>query len=173
MKVQPDDVPFNIEPLILFDPEYDFYWWRGRIDKNFKCPYGKIGDVLWVRETWFKMDGQFIYKADVKYPKSLKWKPSIFMPREACRLRIEITDIRVERLHDISQEDAIKEGIECIEKAPVGDGNLYRYYLGRNIDGVRFGVLNPIESFKSLWQSINDNWDKNPFVWVIEFKKIN
>jgi hypothetical protein len=169
MKVQPDDVPFNIEPLILFDPEYDFYWWRGRIDKNFKCPYGKIGDVLWVRETWFKMDGQFIYKADVKYPKSLKWKPSIFMPREACRLRLEITDIRVERLHDISEEEAIKEGIQYIGNYPEHGVDIYKHYWAHNI----VGVQNPIESFKSLWQSINDNWDKNPFVWVIEFKKIN
>jgi hypothetical protein len=87
-----------------------------------KSPYGITGDRLWVRETWAIADDsygsqRFYYKADgiprdLFDPEGFKWKPSIHMPKEVCRLRLEVTDIRVERLQDISEEDAISEGIE-------------------------------------------------------------
>ena len=95
-----------------------------------------------------------------------KWKPSIFMPKEACRLFLEVTDIRVERLQDISEEDAISEGIERLK--PDGDLSYKSYAV--DYDACVF----PIVSYQTLWQKINgkESWDENPFVWVIEFKKL-
>jgi len=146
-----------------------------------------IGDVLWVRETWNTLTSyvetpdysvisvrDFVYKADDD--RFDKWKPSIFMPKEACRIRLLIKDIRVERLQDISEEDAIAEGIER-----EGDG--FKAY--RKIHSGRHkGEPHPWNSvsnrsartsYEELWESINGegSWDKNPWVWVIEFEKIN
>jgi len=119
------------------------------------CPYGQIGDVLWVRETWCENNHairKYMYKADVERHSSLvpKWKPSIFMPREACRIRLEITNIRVERLREISESNAISEGI------------------------IHNSMNDPRIEFQWLWQSINgiESWELNPYVWVIEFKKL-
>jgi hypothetical protein len=136
--------------------------------ENKTCPYGKVGDILWVRETFCDMDcsiNGFAYKADFKNDCSWKWKPSLFMPKAACRIFLEITDIRVERLQDISKEDAISEGIEKFD----GENNWKGYFKG---DYAYF--KNPILSFTSLWRSINgfDSWDANPFVWVISFISI-
>ncbi|HEY9363866.1 MAG TPA: hypothetical protein VIQ00_11425, partial [Chitinophagaceae bacterium] len=134
-----------------------------------KCPYGKIGDVLWVRETSrinyeeYNIPGGISfkkiieYKADYKNDTSIrKWKPSIFMPKAACRIFLEITDIKVERLQDISGEDAINEGVKVTSMWPLCIGDAYR-------------------AFKSLWQKINgkNSWEVNLFVWVISFRKIN
>lgn len=161
---------------------------------NSLCPYGQIGGVLWVRETSFETSsGYFLYKADeqggaiplgvdeddhvVWEPiKNYKWKPSIFMPKEACRLFLKITDIRVERLDDISEHDALKEGIE--RRDFHGDEE-FKDYRSNN-DGLLFKnggddtyYLNPRDSFISLWQSINgeQSWNDNPFVWVLEFER--
>lgn len=119
------------------------------------CPHGKTGDRLWVRETWHpdssKIDGSPAYKADVDYDTSdCKWKPSIYMPRKASRIDLEITGIRVERLHDISEEDCRAEGIIITDAL-----TLWRAY-------------------QSLWESINgkSSWGLNPWVWVIEFRRI-
>lgn len=87
-----------------------------------KCPYGKAGDVLWVRETFTPSNAtignKFFYKADDNGALDLtgSWKPSIFMPKEACRLFLKITSIRVETLHKITNEDALAEGIKKIHK---------------------------------------------------------
>lgn len=107
---------------------------------------------------------QFVYKASVhsdwmEYAKEkygYKWKPSIFMPKEAARIFLRVTDLRLERLHDISEEDAIAEG------CPYGKGNgSIDYALGN-------------KHFPTLWANINGekNWDDNPYVWVISFEKI-
>jgi hypothetical protein len=97
-----------------------------------------------------------------------KWKPSIFMPRVASRLTLEITGIRVERLRDISEGDAKAEGINRISN--IGPCRAF----GWQDYGIGPGLFNPIDSYKSLWESINgkDSWNKNPYVWVITFKKI-
>ena len=81
-----------------------------------------------------------------------KWKPSIFMPREACRIFLKVTNVRVERLQDISDHDVIAEGI-VMEKTP---------------------FIEPCNAFASLWESINGigSWALNPWVWVYEFKQI-
>lgn len=180
------------------------------IGDGFKCPYGKVGDVLWVRETYVRAclseDGEgpvegeqwkYWYKADDEWTKhdwhnpnvdgpvdSPRWKPSIHMPRAAARIFLEITDIRVERLQDISEEDAKAEGVQpntCEDpsKCPsslkgngcCGDGEYINYMSG--IDGEP--AYSAIESFQSLWQSINgeQSWNDNPFVWVISFKVLS
>lgn len=92
------------------------------------------------------------------------------MPRQASRITLEITNVRVERLQDISDEDAVKEGIEVIHMAEPTVPIYKRYDLKENK-----GTTNPFLSFQTLWKSINgkDSWDANPWVWVIEFKKIN
>ena len=96
---------------------------NGLFMDGLKSRFGKSGDTLWVRETWLKCQDGFIYRADhygddkltsengKTFNKSVKWHPSIFMPKVACRIRLHITDIRVERLQDISEEDTIAEGI--------------------------------------------------------------
>lgn len=144
-------------------------------------PYGQIGDRLWVRETWriekenpirdlntlaiIDYDNPTImYKAD-KLPhiqEILKpyWKPSIFMPRWTSRITLEITDIRVEKLQDINRHDINQEG------TPQNIAGKLSY---RN-DGYQ-----RLEDFRLLWDSINGKkypWSSNPWVWVIEFKKL-
>jgi hypothetical protein len=127
----------------------------------FKCPYGKVGDLLWVRETFTEEAclTAICYKADfpIVWPKELtdgeeiiqeakdyRFKPSIFMPKWASRITLEITNIRVERLQDISEEDKIAEG----------------------------GTAD--KPFGTIWKKINITegirWQDNPFVWVLEFK---
>jgi hypothetical protein len=128
-----------------WDKEAIDHWTGG------KCPYGQVGDVLWVRETW-KWDiftgGYFaLYRADYSTNFGAKWKPSIHMPFEACRLFLKITNIRVERLQEITCKDVLAEGMDSGHDS----------------------------SFITLWQSINGakSWDSNPWVWVIEFKRIS
>jgi hypothetical protein len=136
---------------------------------NNNCPYGQPGDILWVRETFSQVaEDRFIYKVDGdKHPLDWPWKPSIHMPRAACRLRLEILSITVEKLQDISEEDAIREGIEpqpAFENIPQ-----WKDYTN---NGCTTGW--PCVSFASLWQSINgkESWDANPFCWVINFRKL-
>lgn len=132
-----------------------------------KCPYGKVGDHLWVRETWAEckhvtINGSptALYKSTYIQPSKFpeftpKWRPSIFMPRWASRIDLEITGLRAERIQNITEEDAIAEGIE--QKEP------------NNVVSAKY-------RFAQLWDSINAKrgfgWDKNPLVWVIEFKII-
>jgi hypothetical protein len=99
-----------------------------------------------------------------------KWRSGRFMPKWAARIRLEITGIRVERLQDITEEDAKAEGIEFADTAL--DGRLYRDYSCKKLSF----TSSPIESYQSLWDSINTKrgfgWTTNPWVWVIEFKWI-
>lgn len=123
-----------------------------------KCPYGEIGDVLWVRETFIKDKESFLHKAShTLVEKFIKWKPSIFMPKEACRLFLQVKNIRVEQLQDITEEDAFAEGAK--------HGRFYG--LGQIGGSTR-------EGFFELWETINKKGsvNKNPWVWVIEFEKI-
>ncbi|SDY37502.1 hypothetical protein SAMN05421754_10087 [Nitrosomonas sp. Nm58] len=140
------------------------------------CPFGKIGDVLWVRETWRTseaLDGVpprclvlgagIHYEADessnlISGKKMInpgKLRPSIFMPRSASRITLEITNIRAERLNDISEEDAISEGAD-----PSG--------VGRNLEHIQYRA-----GYQYLWESINGkgSWNEDPYVWKIEFRR--
>ena len=138
--------------------------------KRVRCPYGKPGDRLWVRET-FNHDGEkYIYAADLNelgvQKWAAQWKPSIHMPRIASRILLEITGVRVERLQDISEEDAIAEG--CI-KFPFEDDHAYTFY-----DDDKTGHATHTGAYRKLWESINGSgsWDLNPWVWVVEFRTL-
>lgn len=184
------------------------------------CPFGSIGDRLWVRETWgvvshaFDDDGfmtswtpdrpataihemsfgkgyysgHAIYAADGSLTwgdddghvdgRSC-WKPSIHMPRAASRILLEVTAVRVEQLQDISENDAKSEGLAEITK----DGSLFKFgipdgdgYPGTDDNGWAWHEWerNPVDAYCKLWQSIygEESWQANPWVWVIEFRKI-
>lgn len=153
-------------------PMQNFY----KVTNTIKCPYGQVGDILWVRETFAKNgDNTFSFKTDFPFSNPHGgWKPSIHMPKEACRLKLKITNIRVERLQDITEEDAIAEGIEKV-------GFMYLDYyknsalskLATKKDAIPL-LKYPINSFRSLWVSINGihAWEDNPWVWVIKFKRV-
>jgi hypothetical protein len=139
----------------------------------------KPSDRLWVRETWTTYERlstqeySYLYKADFNHPTEDKWKPSIHMPRKACRILLEITDIRIERLQDISEEDAIAEGVES--RIGFAQMTWYKDYLTKVLNGDFLGFDSAIKSFQSLWDSINGKtypWESNPWVWVIEFKRV-
>lgn len=156
-------------------------WWLLKSDgdgsQQIPCPYGQPGDRLWVRETWAQpaaLDpGPTVYRAD--YPAcvpagfenippvdEITWKPSIHMPRTACRLRLEITGVRVEKLNDCSMADAIAEG------APPSHPSI-------DVISREFGYEDfPRSWYAQLWDAINGAgaWAANPWVWVIEFRRI-
>ncbi|EEA8681512.1 hypothetical protein AH845_004831 [Salmonella enterica subsp. enterica] len=150
----------------------------------FACPYGEIGDRIWVRETWQVIHDHIdepshvedrtyapsIPKEKDRYwhtvyaehfgdesreERGFPWRPAIHMPRWASRILLEITDVRVERLRDLSEEDAKSEGI-----IPSAGGVL---------PGWEYRI-----NFRDLWMDIygTDNWEANPWVWVIEFKRV-
>lgn len=134
---------------------------------NGLCPYGNVGTLLWVRETFAPHpDGGHVYRAtdpDWQTTEGWVWRPSIYMPRFASRITLEVTGVYIERLHDISETDALAEGVDAWP-----DGNFKAY--GKHSGKFRHAK----DSFSSLWESINGHgsWDANPFVWVIKFKRI-
>lgn len=142
-------------------------------------PKYQIGDILWVRETWNKslrLNENFIYKATDDEPNSIygeiKWKPSIYMPKAAARIFLKVTNVRVERLQDISEDDAKSEGIilgYCQQQNNSTELVTHKNYLTKMQE-----LISAKKSFQTLWNSINGNesWDENPFVWVYEFERI-
>ena len=167
------DLP-DLERVFLDEAEAREHWTVQR------CPFGQPGDRLWVRETyalsqvwdesragempmivgdvvpaWYRADeggGRFDERDRGR------WRPSIHMPRWASRLTLEIASVRVERLADISEEDACAEGVTaapfCKAGRPAGQEH--------------------VEAFEGLWRSINgaESWDLNPWVWVVGFKRV-
>lgn len=107
------------------------------------------GDVLYVRETWAKVDKRIVYAADGAAV--LRWRPSIHMPRQLARIFLRVTAVRVERVNEISYEDAVAEGWDLATKQ------------------------HPIEWYRALWDSLNANrgfrWTDAPWVWVYEFER--
>jgi hypothetical protein len=144
------------------------------------CPYGKVGDILWGRERFVKVPftcgGEKGYR--INFPdrctaevlQRLPLRPSIHMPRSAARIWLRITNVRVERVCSVSEMDALAEGIEeDVEAVRQGiERAKYRDYADQNLPF----FLPPVESFRSLWESINGpgSWDRNPWVWVIEYE---
>ncbi|MEI7375634.1 hypothetical protein [Dickeya chrysanthemi] len=163
-----------------------------------RCPYGVIGDRIWVRETWgvvshafdddgmmtkwipdrpatainempfgngyysghviYAADGSFTWGDDDGHEDGRScWKPSIFMPRAASRITLEIAKVRVERLTDISEEDARAEGAPPSSYAITPPEAVYRV------------------GFRKLWESLygEESWQKNPWCWVIEFQRVS
>jgi hypothetical protein len=145
--------------------------WNDRTERTY-CPYGVVGDKLWVRETWAYAPDGYVYRADyldggdaqgvVDFRTGnvipLIWKPSIFMPRAASRIQLEVLNVRVERVHSISELDALAEGVTPAI-AGVMEGWEHRF------------------AYRDLWNKINSksgvDWDTNPWTWVIEFKRSN
>lgn len=139
-----------------------------------RCPHGRPGDRLWVREAIRNVRGvneQPVYRADIpdELIDAFAWRPSIHMPRYASRITLEVVSVRAERLHDISETDARAEGAPAIAAddartvptdilARLRDLHTPSYMLG----------------FASIWMDINGpgSWDTNPWVWVIEFKRL-
>lgn len=148
--------------------------------ENHKSVKIKTGDILWVRETWQttwnenKKSWDTIYKADGGYwiddDGIMKWKPSIYMPKKRARIFLEVTNIRVQRLQEISEEDAIAEGIK---KTWINDDIKQCKFKNYINDGK--GSKSAIDSFISLWEKINgeDSWNVNPWVWVYDFKQVH
>jgi hypothetical protein len=141
----------------------------GNFDETLKKSVLKIGSIIWVRETFNTNynDTGFIYKADYKVPAKNKhfWKPSLFMPKTACRIFLEVTDIRIERLNEISESDSIEEGIEYSTEFG------YKLYSKNSFFSKH---LSASDSYMSLWELINGqgSWKENPFVWVYTFKVV-
>jgi hypothetical protein len=171
------------------------YEWFNREDQcSWKCPYGAPGDRLWVREAWADLTathGQrwerfneetrlyergthpFIwYRADGDQPDTgngalnqERWRPSIYLPRWASRILLEVTGVRIERLQEISEADAIAEGLfkdQAVRWTTWSATEEHREHL------------TPIEAYRELWEAINGrgSWDANPWVWVISFRRI-
>jgi len=131
-----------------------------------QCPFGVPGDRLWVRETWRQGNTRVLYRTDDVCPSQVRWRPSIHMPRWASRITLEITDVRVQRLQEISDEDALAEGLRS-------DGSLGAQ-CSVELTGHRTHHDSPKECFRLLWESIHGpgSWDVNHFVWVIVFRRI-
>lgn len=161
--------------------------------ENGLCPYGKPGDWLYTRETWQHTDcinlnredenAGYIYKAlenGGDWESNIgewAWKPSIHLPKNGSRIWDEVVSVRIERLHDITEADAVAEGILKHEEL----GRMrYKDYMADasgyghpNIDYPTVGLAKT--SFATLWEKINgkESWDANPWVWVVEFKVLS
>ena len=142
------------------------------------CPHGRQDDQLWVRESFCPIYPQdpaynggspieYDYAATYQHGNRLgdcigikkRWKPSIHMPRAASRITLEVTGVRVERLQDISGADALAEGI-----------TLHPNHRNKPRDN----ICGPVQTYRDLWEKINGpgSWDANPWVWVVEFKRV-
>jgi hypothetical protein len=150
------------------------------------CPYGQRGDRLWVRETWAAHGDYVAYRADGE-DAGTRWRPSIFMPRWASRITLEVTGVRVERLQAITEEDARAEGVEPAMYAeswsaydPTTEGypTFFAEPEAGRYENVRHHPAKPmettLEAFRRLWNEINGKrapWDSNPWVWVVSFRR--
>lgn len=129
-----------------------------------KCPYGQPGDFLWVRETFQIVPPNMVFfKADPENNADHHWKPSIHMPKQAARIILQVEDIRLERLHDITEGGAFAEGVELITNNSAENTKVF------------MSSASYISSFKILWNKIKGagSWEANPWVWVIAFKPIS
>lgn len=180
-----------LKGAIPFDEKAE-YWnvlkkgeWSGPICVEYFIKQGspyQLGDILYVRETWsLRFDGEkYFYKADKNTSREekrlldyddVRWHPSIHMPKEAARIWLKVTDVRVERLQDITPKDAENEGVGNLFYEDIGYGE--KNY-GTEVDP-EYGIVK--EQFAWLWESTikksdidRYGWDANPWVWVIEFE---
>nr|WP_054445243.1 hypothetical protein [Achromobacter xylosoxidans] len=193
VKPQPPSSTVSVNLYHHPDPRPHFWAADGGalLDWAQPCPYGAPGERLWVRETWQHANHPFgpyqegapvFYRADYHddphgpdgelspQGKYREWRPSIHMPRTACRLELEITDVRVERLQAISYEDALAEGAfdpRMFWGAEFDDVD------GESADELARRLQWPQRAFRELWCKINgaESWDANPWVWVVEFRR--
>jgi len=171
LKPQPESVDTKTNKIIQYNGSAEF------LLKQLKCPFGKPGDKLWVKETWcdvpVKPDSKMgaVYRADGdEFDLNIadgwefmgKWKSSRYMPRKFSRITLEITSVRVDRLQDISEEDAWNEGVHN--------------FIDRKHPHInKYGVGPALAAFSNLWDSIYAKkypWESNPWVFVIEFRRV-
>ncbi len=145
------------------------------------CPYGKPGDRLWVRETWASntmRKGEVYYAAD-RADIGLKWTPSLHMPRWASRLTLEVTGVRVEQLHAISQEDALAEGVLTWRHGWTDKeaAEAFLFAGSHIVDVEELGLGRAL--FALMWSAAGGAWDPemrrwkaNPWVWVVDFRRV-
>jgi hypothetical protein len=169
----------NTWPAEPIDPDKPYKWMTRRVIKPQPIEVGEFlawqqerkkyqrGDILWVRETFTKTpDGEYIYRADPifngmgKGDFSWSWTPSIFMPREASRLSLKVKGVRVERIQDITEENARAEGVfpgKCTGCGACSGSDCY----------------DPIRHFENLWDTSKRgySWDSNPYVWVYDLMR--
>jgi hypothetical protein len=172
------------QPVWIRDPNTPFKTPDANPRGIIKCPYGQPGGRLWVREKWFPMrldyrglltvapilyaaDGHIRHRSlwkidyrDNKPPMGHIWRSPVHMSRWASRISLEITNVRVERVQDINVDDAIEEGIPLGSHGWFDDGSM----------------MDERDLFAALWDSINAKkgfrWEANPWVWVVEFKRL-
>ena len=156
------------------------------------CPYGVVGDRLWVREAWCvgkpalpsgcgivpyygpskaidrSVCTKVVHRGAWTGDDQPKWRSGMFMPRWACRTVLEIAEIRVERLQEISEDDAKAEGVTRIDQ-----GREY-YFSAMRSEPDHRNWVDPTDAYKELWESINGvgSWSQNPWVWVITFRNL-
>ncbi len=169
-------------PAIMQASDGNWYWYEHDYPEEgtigpYQCPFGQLGDRLWIRETWGidkeyeytltmpEYDGgqnpaHILYKVNDPHPETFKWRPAIHLPHWASRIILEIVNIRVERIQDITEADAIAEGVSAVNAGQDANGPIKTHRTG----------------FVYLWNKLNAKkgygWEVNPFVWVIEFKRI-
>ena len=162
--------------------QFEWPGWHGSLSaESFagRCPYGQSGDVLWVRETWaahatlnrvkpseLSPNVAIYYRATYHNDSHFTWRPSIFMPRWASRIDLEITGVRVERLQSISEADALAESVDQALLGNVG-------WLGT--DAPKDAGYSYRAMFSKLWDRIyakRATWESNPWVWVVEFRRV-
>ncbi len=184
LKVQPPAGTFQVSTWHHPDPRPHFFAWQElphgtamiSDDWCYPCPYGAPGSHLWVRESFIHEPADYVWEASVSIPcrpastvyradckgdsRGAGWTSPMFMPRSLSRITLELTDVRVERLQDITEEDAIAEGcaFECM--TPTGNDN------GSAIHGPG--------GYIALWESINGpgSWEANPWLWRLSFKRV-
>jgi hypothetical protein len=177
VKLNPDDpmsgAPRSFRAYEILDGKHQGRFGFDNEDGEYVCPYGEPGDRLWVRETFnllaINVNGTDYNPENYRATRTLPdpvggWRPSIHMPRWASRITLVVTDVRVERVRTISEDDAIAEGLlhdSCGWYVP-GNPNI--------------GSPTAKMAFGQLWHNINAKrgfgWDVNPWVWVIEFRRV-
>lgn len=157
------------EPLYIYDTDGN----QGKITP----PY-QPSDILYVRESYSELTFGYVYKADGENIDHLgnviKWHPSIHMPKEAARIWLKVTDVRVERLQEITEEQACMEGTDPWDEACYENNGWHPTFS----DPDSGGDPNMVDGFHKLWNSTikksdldRYGWDANPWVWVIEFER--
>lgn len=167
----PDNAPFQPGMrLWVREEHYAFgYWIRNGLTKTGKQKWSFVR----VPSDPYRFNDNppeiYLKSRHKEHPGNPQWYKRLarFMPRAASRITLEITGVRAERLQDISEADAVREGIEVTDR-------LEHICIYKRYDTKRCGTFDPISSFRTLWESINGpgSWDENPYVWVITFKVI-
>lgn len=182
-----DKQTLHVAGILCQDQQFRFTEIRkNHTQKQLKAPY-EVGNVLWVREKFrytqpygceslnYQFDADMSLGPDVdeeicyKINNYERWRPPMFMPKAACRLFLEVTNVVCERLQDIVVSEAIAEGIDCWMYK---DSKNRKTFFKEEPSDLPV-IFDPIESYKFLWEDINGggSWEENPFVWAVTFKK--